>query len=167
MSKIKNIPNSGDEIADVCRAQSEHRGMWVGLIFDELKKTGADAEGIYRRAIRRRGVIQGKNLREKCADPKNYNEFKKAFESGGLTNRIFNAKNASSDEDNFKIEFQFCAMVSAWQKLGFDDETCALLCDMALEMDIGVADGMGDDMKFNMAETIGKGNSCCRLHYYK
>ena len=164
MSKIKNIPNSGDDVADVCRAQSEHRGVWMGFIYDELKKGGHDAEGILRRAIRRAGITQGESHKKLCADPGNCNDFGKVFQRGGMVQRIFNAKNISHDNDNFKIEFQYCGLVTAWQKMGFDDETCALLCDIAMEIDRGTADGMG--LKLSMDETIGKGGSACKVHFH-
>ena len=57
MSNIKNVANAVDETGEVNRAQIEHRATWMGLIYDEMKKAGLDAEGIIRKAIKRCGHI--------------------------------------------------------------------------------------------------------------
>ncbi|NLF26955.1 MAG: L-2-amino-thiazoline-4-carboxylic acid hydrolase, partial [Clostridiales bacterium] len=53
------------------------------------------------------------------------------------------------------------SLVSAWQKLGLDDETCALLCDIAMEGDRGAAEGLGLD--FELSGTIAEGCGACHL----
>jgi sulfur relay (sulfurtransferase) complex TusBCD TusD component (DsrE family) len=71
----------------------------------------------------------------------------------------------SADKDNVKTSFHYCALVSAWQKLGFDDETCALLCDMAMDGDRGIAEAMS--YKLNLTDTIARGCPDCKLHFHK
>ena len=164
MSKIKNIANSVDESAGVNRAQIEHRATWMGLIYDEMKKAGLDAEGIIRRAIKRCGHMHGENFRKKCADPNNCEDFRKVF-LGDLGIKTFNMDSISADKDNVKTNFHYCALVSAWQKLGFDDDTCALLCDMAMDGDRGIAEAMG--LKLNLGQTIAQGCPDCKLHFHK
>lgn len=41
------------------------------------------------------------------------------------------------------VDFHYCALLNAWKKQGFDDETCALLCDIAMDGDRGIAEEMG------------------------
>jgi len=164
MSKIQNKANQTDALAEVNRAQIEHRATWMGLIYDEMKKASLDAEGIIRRAIRRCGHIHGENLRKQCADPKNCADFRNVF-LGDLGIKTFNMHNISADKDNVKTNFQYCALVSAWKKLGFDDDTCALLCDMAMDGDRGIAEAMG--LKLELAQTIAQGCAECNLHFHK
>ena len=57
--------------------------------------------------------------------------------------------NIEADHDNLKVEFNYCALVNAWKKLGFDDEKIALLCDIAMEGDRGIAEVMGLEARFN------------------
>ena len=164
MSKINNIANQTDELAEINRAQIENRATWMGLIYDEIKKAGLDAEGIVRRAIKRCGLLHGENFKKKCADPNNCEDFRKAF-LGDLGVKSFNMHNISADKDNVKVSFQYCALISAWKKLGFDDDTCDLLCDLAMEGDRGIAEAMG--LKLDLGDTIAKGCAECKLHFHK
>lgn len=164
MSSIKNEGNKVDEKIGINRAQIEHRATWMGLIYDEMTKIGIDAEPILRKAIRRCGNIHGDMFKKMCKDPSNLNEFEQVFfnEIGVNT---FNMKNITSDNDNATSEFNYCALVNAWQKLGFDDATCDKLCDIAMDGDRGIADAMG--MKLDLNNTIAKCNKTCDLHFHK
>jgi len=108
--------------------------------------------------------MHGENFRKKCADPGNCEDFKGVF-LRDLGIKTFNMDNISADKDNVKTNFHYCALVSAWQKLGFDDDTCALLCDMAMDGDRGIAEAMG--LKLTLTDTIAKGCPGCKLHFHK
>jgi hypothetical protein len=164
MTQITNRANKTAETAEVNRAQIEHRATWMGLIYDEMVKAGVDAEQIIRRAIRRCGRIHGENFKKKCADPNDCGEFRKVF-LGDLGINTFNMDSINADKDNLNVDFHYCALVSAWQKLGFDDKTCALLCDMAMDGDRGIAEAMG--VKLELNETIAQGCPSCKLHFHK
>jgi hypothetical protein len=159
-----------DEIAEVNRAQIEHRAMWMGLIYDEMVKAGIDAETIIRRAIKRCGRIRGEQLKKRCADPKNMEDFKKAFLSD-LVKKTFDANVVNGDEASAKsgnslsIDFHYCALVNAWKKLGFDDKTCELLCDMAMDGDRSMAELM--ELQFELGNTIAQGCPNCELRFKK
>jgi hypothetical protein len=164
MSKINNEENPVDEITAVNRAAIEHRAAWMGLIYDEMKKAGLDAEGIIRKAIKRCGIMHGENIRKKCADTDNCGDFREVF-IRDLGIKTFNMDGISADKDNVNLSFHYCALVSAWQKLDFDDETCALLCDMAMDGDRGIAEAMG--YKLTLTDTIARGCPDCKLHFHK
>jgi len=70
-----------------------------------------------------------------------------------------------ADHDSVETHFHYCALVSAWQKLGFDDETCALLCDMAMDGDRGIAEAMG--LRLDLTAAIATGCPECTLHFHK
>jgi hypothetical protein len=164
MTHIKNTAAPTDAIGEVNRAQIEHRAAWMGLIYDEMKRAGIDAEQIIRRAIKRCGRIHGETIKGSCADPNNCADFKDNFLSD-LVIKTFDMWPIKADKDNLTVDFHYCALVSAWQKLGFDDETCALLCDMAMDGDRGIAEVMG--LVLNLEETIAKGCPGCKLHFHK
>jgi len=157
-----NTQSSVEELAEVNRAQIEHRATWMGLIYDEMVKAGVDAEGVIRRAVKRCGRIYGENVRKKCADPKNMEDFKSAFLTD-LTEKTFDAHCAGIDSKTLDIDFNYCALVKAWKKLGFDDKTCALLCDLAMEGDRAIAETM--DYQFYLERTIAQGCPDCKLHF--
>jgi hypothetical protein len=73
--------------------------------------------------------------------------------------------NVNSDENSLNIDFHYCALVNAWQKLGIDDKTCELLCDMAMDGDRSIAEVMG--FTFDLGNTIAKGCGDCKLHFKK
>jgi hypothetical protein len=164
MSNIKNAPNSVDEATEVNRAQIEHRATWMGLIYDEMVKAGVDAEGIIRRAIFRCEQFHGENIKKRCADPNNCEDFRKAFLSD-LVVKTFDMRPINADKTSLDVDFHYCALITAWQKLGFDDKTCELLCDMAMDGDRGIAEVMG--LKFELAQTIAQGCPDCKLHFQK
>lgn len=164
MSKINNISNEVREVIQVNRAQVEHRATWMGLIYDELVKAGVDAEPIMRKAIRKCGRIHGESFKASCPNPEDCKDFREVF-LGEIGVGTFHMDNIKADEDNVSVDFHYCALVSAWQKLGFDDETIALLCDMAMDGDRGIADAMG--LTLDLDETIAKGCATCKLHFHK
>lgn len=161
---IENKANEVDETAKVNRAQIEHRAMWMGLIFDEMRKEKLDAEGIIRRAICRRGDLDGKRFKEACKKEGNFEEFKNVFlDKCGIDS--FHMDPVDATKDGLHISFHYCALVNAWKKLGFDDETCALLCDMAMDGDRHIAKGMGFEL--DLTDTIAKGCKTCELRFHK
>lgn len=164
---IKNVANPVMETVAVNRSQIEHRATWMGLIYDEMKKEGLDAEGIIRRAIRRTGNIHGEGFKMQCADPADGNQFCEVFlgTEDYVGPQSFGMDKICSDHDNVTVEFHYCALVNAWKKLGFDDETCALLCDVAMDGDRGIAEAMG--MTLDLTDTIAKGYETCKLHFHK
>ena len=153
-----------DELAEVNRAQIEHRATWMGLIYDEMVKAGIDAETIIRRAIKRCGRIHGEQVKKRCADPKNIEDFKKAFLTE-IGKKTFDANIADGDGASLSIDFHYCALVNAWKKLGFDKKTCELLCDMAMDGDRSIAEVMG--LQFELGRTIAQGCPDCKLRFGK
>jgi hypothetical protein len=164
MSKIKNEMKPTDEVGEVNRAQIEHRATWLGLIYDEMVKAGIDAEPVIRRAIKRCGRIHGENIKKRCTEPADVTDFRDVFLSG-LVVKTFDMRPISADRDSLSVDFHCCALVNAWQKLGFDDKTCSLLCDMAMDGDRGIAEIMG--LRLELTETIAKGCPDCKLRFHK
>jgi hypothetical protein len=58
-------------------------------------------------------------------------------------------------------QMKFCPLVEAWQEMGCSTEEIDLFCDIAMAGDRGRAAGHGVKMELN--QTIGKGDTCCRL----
>jgi hypothetical protein len=164
MSKIRNTPRPAGTLGEVNRAQIEHRATWMGLIYDELVQAGVDAEPIMRRAIKRCGRIHGEGLKKACSNDQDCGAFGKVFLSD-LVIDTFAMHPITADKDNLNVDFHYCPLISAWRKLGFDDETCALLCDIAMEGDRGIAESMG--LTLELKETIAQGCSDCKLHFHR
>lgn len=161
---IAESNNKKDDAIAVNRAQIEHRATWLGLIYEEMIIAGIDAEPILRRAIRRCGMIHGASFKAKCNNPEDCNDFRSVF-LNEIGINTFEMKNIRTDKDNVYIDFYYCPLVEAWKKLGFDDERCATLCDIAMEGDRGIADAMG--LKLDLEKTIAQKCETCKLHFHK
>jgi hypothetical protein len=163
-----NNQTSIDELAAVNRKQIEHRATWMALIYDEMVKAGIDGEAIIRQAIKRCGQIHGEDIKKRCDDPSKIEDFKKAF-LNDVGMKTFEMRVVNDDTldkaASFSIDFHFCALVNAWKKLGLDDKTCALLCDMAMDGDRSIAEVMG--LQFDLGQTIAQGCPDCQLRFRK
>jgi hypothetical protein len=161
---IENIENEVDEVASTNRAQIEHRATWMALFFDEMKNAGIDPEPIMRKAVYRCGVIHGTRIREKCANPADVREFEKTF-LNKCGKDTFHMDPIAAKEDSLRISFNYCALLSAWKKLGMDDATCELLCDIAMDGDRGIAKAMG--LTLGLTDTLAQGCKTCELNFHK
>ncbi len=167
MSKIQNKANQVDDKVEAVRNAIEFRATWMGLIYDEMKKAGVDAEGIIRKAIRRCGAtVHGERAKKTVQGgrPLTGTDIEK-FSFNELMQKVFIMDPVTSDDDNADAYLHYCPLVAAWQKLGFDDETIDLLCDMTMEGDRGVADANG--FKLHLGSTIGSGCDKCNIHFLK
>ena len=163
MSKIKNVPKITDnEVANVRRAAIEQRGTWAAMFYLEAKKDGIDLEPIMRRAIHQIGVNSGKKELEALGGKVTAKGYAEYFTTRGSP-ETFEKKLAGVEEDESHVQLCYCALLNAWKKLGLDDETCALMCDIAMEGDRGIAEGLGLD--FELGDTLAKGGECCQLCY--
>lgn len=162
MSKIENKANDVSRPAQVNRSQIEHRATWMALIYDEMLKAGvADAEAIVRRAIRRCGNFHGEGFRASCKDAADLREFKAVF-LNDVGMETFSMEPAAT-RDDLSIDFHYCPLCSAWAKLKLDDERIALLCDMAMDGDRGIAEAMG--LNLELTDKIADGCKACHLRF--
>lgn len=163
-SAIVNKASIDEEKVTLVRQAIEHRATWMALTYAEMEKAGADAEKITRAAVRKCGNIHGLRFKEQCKDPSNLAEFRNVF----LTEigvKVFEMDVSGVDRGNVKAEFHYCPLISAWKKLGLDDERIALFCDIAMDGDRGIAESMGAG--FDLTDTIAKGCVTCKLHFHK
>ena len=166
MTKIQNHCHPGDDKVEAIRSAIEFRATWMGLIYDEMRKAGVDAEGIIRKAIRRCGrEIHGVRAQQTVAGrPLDGQDIDK-FSFNELMRKVFEMDPVTSDKDNANAYLHYCPLVAAWQKMGFDDETIAILCDTTMEGDRGVADANGFNL--HLGSTIGNGCDRCNIHFYR
>ena len=164
MSKITNSAKVNEEKINLARSCVEHRATWMALTYAEMEKAGIDAEKITRAAIKKCGNIHGLRFREQCENPKDLNDFSGVF-LGEDGRKMFEMEVFGVDKDNISADFHYCALVSAWKKLGLDDERIALFCDIAMDGDRGIAESMG--ITLDLGDTIAKGCATCKLHFHK
>lgn len=163
MSCITNEPKHKNGVLQAIREQLEHRAMWLYLLCDEAQKKGLTWEDFAGTAIRRCGCFQGTNLVKKG----------KTDSLKGLKRTLFSLPARlvfemdiveSTDEELF-IDFHYCPLVKAWQKLGCTDEEIGRLCDIAMCGDRGIAASY--DGRLELPKTIAHGDSHCEIRFKK
>lgn len=164
MAIENNAKITDNHDVNINRNAIEHRATWYSLIYDEAAKAGCDAEAICRKAIKRTGNFHGIGYKAACEDPTDLRDFRKAF-LPELGLNTFEMVVTDCDKDNLYIDFHYCPLLAAWKKQGFDDETCAKLCDIAMDGDRGIAESMG--YKLDLTDTLAKGCKTCKLHFHK
>ena len=155
---IKNEINyTGDRHIDDMRSAFEHRGLWFALLIDEARKKGLDIS-FAREAIMRCGCF---HAHTKYPDSNKIRDFAEAFLNDNVV-KIFEMEPVNVDDDEMRVNFHYCPLVAAWQKIGFSEEDIALLCDIAMDGDRGIVKEY-PDFEFHLGKTIAKGDGICEV----
>lgn len=165
MSKIQNKTTIDEPIINAIRSAIEHRATWFSLLLDEVKKDGPDMEKIGRAAVFKCGCFHGLQKLENCIDAEDMREFLKVF-ADDTVQKVFEMEVVQNTEDQLSIDFHYCPLVAAWQKLGVSEEDLPLLCDIAMEGDRGIISEF-PSYQFQLNGTIAEGDSVCRIRISK
>jgi len=153
---IKNHPeNNSVSHINAMRKAFEHRATWFALLVEAAKERGVDIS-FARDAITKCGCLDGTNKFDpNCTD---INEFTKVFATDDIK-KIFDME-CEVEGNTLTCTFHYCPLVAAWQKLGLDDATIDLLCDVAMDGDRAIA-AKNPNMTFELGDTIGRGCDTC------
>ena len=160
---IKNEPTQhlDDPTIQSMRGMFEHRATWFYLILDEMVKAGVDMDTA-RAAIYRCGCIHG---REKYPRTDDLTEFCEAFMPEHIQ-KILEVDIVKCTKDELDLDFHYCPLVAAWQKLTDDQEKIKHLCDIAMDGDRGVVSEY-PNWEFELGDTIADGCPTCQIHIRK
>lgn len=155
-----------DEMVNVQRSAIGHRAIWTGLTYTNAREAGIaeEAEKVIRQAISQTGLTQGREIRENCPDPDSVSSFADTFLNPTLK-KTFEMEFKEQSDSRLEMEFHHCPLLKAWQDQGFDDATCAKLCDMAMDGDRNIAKAMG--YGFHLGDTIAEGCPTCKITFFK
>lgn len=165
MTVIKNEAKKylDDDTTVSVRGAIEHRAAWFYLLLDEGRKRGLEWDDFARTAINRCGHFHGeKKIKDNCPEYENMTEFLKVF-IGEEQAKVLELEIADAAEDHLCLDFHYCPLVTAWQKLGCSDEDIAHMCDIAIDGDRGIAEEVGFDLK--ISKKIAEGDNICRLEF--
>ncbi len=163
MTKISNVPKRNNFFLKSIRGLMEHRATWLYLILKEVEKKGVAWEDVGPSAVRACGHMHGKDLVD-LSGTKSLKGLKKKLFSKPVQ-MIFDMKILKSTDTELLIDFGFCPLVTAWQKLGCSDEEISRLCDIAMEGDRGIAESFGGHL--DLGDTIANGHKTCQLRFKK
>ena len=161
---IKNEPKIKNPIIAGIREQLEHRALWMYFLCDEAKKKGLDPREYTPDAIKRCGLCQGANLRQKAGGGESLKGLKKTLFTKAAQ-WVFEMDIKRCDDDHLDIDFHYCPLVKAWQKQGCSDEEIQLLCDHAMCGDRGIAESFGCEL--DLPATIAKGDDVCKIRFVR
>jgi predicted ArsR family transcriptional regulator len=138
-----------DPVVNIQRDAIGHRATWTGLTYTKAREAGMAeaAEQIIRAAI---------------------SETVECFVDTFMTPNVlktFEVEFTGKSKDRVDLEFHHCPLLRAWTDLGFDDQTCEKLCDMAMDGDRNIAKAMG--YEFHLGDTIANGDKTCKLAFFK
>lgn len=162
-NNIKNTPTIKGGIIDLNRIQIEHRATWMALMYKEMEKEGYNIEAATRRAIKKTGNIHGAMFQLNDTFT-SFEDFKKKF-FNGIAIKTFEMENIIASEKELTVEFNYCPLLSAWQKLELSNNDCAKLCDIAMDGDRGIAEKMGYELE--LTDTIASGCNKCKIRFHK
>ena len=98
-------------------------------------------------------------------DPQSMEEFATVF-GGGTSRKVFEMEVLAADAESYYLDFHYCPLVSAWEKLGASPEEIEQLCDIAMEGDRGTADEF-PAFEFSLGKTIAQGHEVCQIRFDK
>ena len=153
---ITNNATVNDQKTLDLRKAFEHRATWFYFLVEAAKKRGL-GEDFAKEAIFNCGCFHADNVYPKTSDIK---EFAAAFANENVK-KIFEMEVQATDEA-LNIEFHYCPLVEAWQKLTKDEKLIADLCDIAMDGDRGIISKY-DDFEFSLGDTIAKGDKTCQV----
>ena len=79
------------------------------------------------------------------------------------TQKVLEAEVLKMEKDEISMDFHYCPLVAAWQKLGCSQEDIEHLCDIAMDGDRGIAEECGFD--FTIHSKIAEGADTCRITF--
>ena len=161
---IVNEPKIKNPLIVAIREQLEHRALWMYLLCDEAKKKGLNPEDFAAAAIKRCGLYQGANLREKAGGGESLKGLKKTLFTKPAQ-WVFEMKVQKCTDDNLDIDFHYCPLVKAWQKQGCSDEELRLMGDHAMCGDRGIAESFGCEL--DLPKTIANGDGVCEIRFVR
>jgi hypothetical protein len=130
------------------------------LLIEEARKEGVGTD-FARRAIRSCGCLHGNT---KFTPTEDLLAFAREF-ANPLVVDIFEMTLQATAEE-LAIDFHYCPLVTAWQKLTADEQKIAELCDIAMDGDRGIASCF-PAFTFSLDKTIAQGHGVCEIRFQK
>lgn len=165
MSKTYTQAELDEKVVQEVRKAIEHRATWMYLLLKEARERGLDWDEFARPAIWTTGCLGGQNRREKMVNPDSLAEFATVF-AGETSRQVFEMEVVAQDEMRYHLDFHYCPLVKAWEKLGANPEEIQQLCDIAMEGDRGTADQF-PAFSFSLGKTIAEGEGVCQIRFDK
>lgn len=141
---------------DQMRATFEHRALWLHYLAEN--PAAEDSDGPLHKAIRQCGLYHAMAKFGKFETIQKFNEL---FTAEPVRS-VFEMEVVRCDDEALHVDFHYCPLVEAWKKVGVNEEDMKALCDIAMEGDRGIIEGIGGT-KFELPKTIANGDDVCEI----
>lgn len=139
------------------RACYAHRAKWLYYLSQgEAQADGSD--GPLHKAIRACGHADAAG---KFAQADDLAAFAEVFKSAPACD-VFEMEQVELTKDVFSVDFHTCPLVEAWKAAGCSPEEIDALCDIAMDGDRGIVEGLGW-LEFDLQDTIARGGDVCKI----
>lgn len=142
------------------RGAYEHRALWLHYLAENATEDGAD--GPLHQAIRNCGLY---HVQAKFAPFTSIDAFDEVFQAEPAKS-VFEMETVEKDDRTLSVDFHYCPLVEAWKKLGLPQDEIAALCDIAMDGDRGIIEGLGE-LDFALPKTIANGDGVCQIRITK
>ncbi len=140
-----------------------HRGLWMGLLLKEMKERGLDWEQIGHSAVFKCGCIHGEGIKNRMELVGSLVSFGNTFFSEDIR-KIFEIEVKAINEEELRLEYGHCPLITAWHQIGVDADMLAKLCDIAMSGDRGI-EKCFEEFKFTLGRTIAQGHPVCEVSF--
>ncbi len=130
----------------------KERARYLYFLFEQMKEALGEKEA----EKRARKAIY--NLGKNNAKKKNFKtpEDKIKAHNEGINHMVFQSRTSQNEQ-----KFYYCPLCEAWKDVGCSEKTVDLLCDIAMELDRGLAAYYGWGL--DISKRIGSGDEFCHL----
>ena len=153
------------------RTGSEFRGALMARIFEVGCEMIGEEEitKLMKEAIHRNAVLRAETAKSQISEEGYVKDF---FDAPAIGWSIGSTGMKCSDSDILELtedmgymQYHYCPILHKWQTMGYDQETCEKLCDIAMQGDRTMAAVMGYD--FELKETLAAGDDYCDIRYIR
>jgi hypothetical protein len=165
MCVLNQPQNTSDPVVNKLRSAIIHRGLWMGLILKEAKEKGLDWEDIGHSAVFKTGCLHGEDIKRRMDGKDSLVSFGNSFYTEDIKN-IFEIQVKKIDEQELKLEYGHCPLVTAWQQVGIEGGMLEKLCEIAMSGDRGI-ESRFPGIRFKLGKTIAQGHNVCEISFVR
>jgi len=147
-----------EEAITKIRDAHKKRAEYLYFIFQEMmRELGKEkAEEVMRRALKRAGRHYGSKMHLEST-PLGFIKFLEESSHEATFERKIKMRN----DDQCIFTIGYCPLVAAWKGLDLGTREIRLLCDIAMEVDLGMIEALG--LHLDLAKSLGSGEDCCEM----
>lgn len=131
------------------------------MVSQEAKAQGVDITPITKAVQRKASLASVAEMATRMKDKTSTADYIHAMFFNQMALDAYDCQIVEESHDRTAVEYHYCPLVAAWQKLGLSNQEIGDLCLSAMEGDTIMANAL--DFDLDIQKTIGCGHDCCRM----